>query len=195
MEVNAIIGREYDLVIVRLIRRREMPGRVHEVQRGFGMSSRRQVRERVMQALYAFDLGGGDADHVMKTILNPGFEEDETNRRFAEALFLRTLDRLADIDQIIGRHLENWDFARVALVDRILLRMAICEFVAFDDIPPKVSINEAIEVAKRFSTPKSGKFINGILDAVLLELQQNGRLQKAGRGLVGMQTIRDRSVT
>lgn len=148
-----------------------------------------------MQALYAFELGGGDADHVILTVLRPGFEEDETNRRFAEALFLRTLDHMTEIDAVIGKHLENWDFERVALVDRILLRMAICEFISFDDIPPKVSINEAIEVAKRFSTSKSGKFINGILDAVLIELQQEGRLRKAGRGLVGMQAIRDRSVS
>ena len=146
-----------------------------------------------MQALYAFELGGGDAEEVMQNVLRPGFEEDETSRRFAESLFLRTLDRLTEIDQIIGRHLENWDFERVALVDRILLRMAVCEFIAFDDIPPKVSINEVIEVAKRFSTPKSGQFVNGILDAVLLELQQAGMLRKSGRGLVGMQTIRDRS--
>ena len=148
-----------------------------------------------MQALYAFDLGGGDVEHVMTHILRPGFEEDETNRRFAESLFLRTLDRQTEIDEVIEKHLENWDFERVALVDRLLLRIAICEFIAFDDIPPKVSINEAIEVAKRYSTPKSGKFINGILDAVLLELQQEGRLLKAGRGLVGMQALRDRSVS
>lgn len=159
------------------------------------MSSRRQVRERVMQALYAFELGGGEADQVIQTVLNPGLEEDPTSRRFAESLFLRTVDRLEEIDRIIGRHLENWDFERVALVDRILLRMAICELLAFDDIPPKVSINEAIEVAKRYSTPKSGKFINGILDAVLLELQKEGQLHKSGRGLVGMQALRDRSVS
>lgn len=159
------------------------------------MSSRRQVRERVMQALYAFELGGGDADHVMKTVLSREEAEDAASGRFAQALFLRTLDHEAEIDEIIGRHLENWDFERVALVDRIVLRMAICEFLAFDDIPPKVSINEAIEVAKRFSTVKSGKFINGILDAVLLELQQNGRLQKSGRGLIGMQPARDRPVS
>lgn len=159
------------------------------------MSSRRQVRERVMQALYAFELGSGDADHVMKTIIARQKTDDESGLRFAEALFLRTLDNQSEIDAFIGRHLENWDFERVALVDRIILRMAVCELLAFDDIPPKVSINEAIEVAKRFSTAKSGKFINGILDAILLELEQNGKLQKSGRGLVGMQAVRDRTVS
>ena len=148
-----------------------------------------------MQALYAFELGGGEADQILKTVVRSGFEEDETSGRFAESLFLRTLDRLEQIDRIIEKHLENWDFERVALIDRIVLRMAICELLAFDDIPPKVSINEAIEVAKRYSTPKSGKFVNGILDAVLLELQQEGQLQKSGRGLVGMQTLRNRTIS
>lgn len=159
------------------------------------MSSRRQVRERVMQALYAYESGGGEADQIIQNVLRPSLEDDATSLRFAESLFLRTLDLAKDIDEIIGKHLQNWDFERVAMLDRILLRIAICEFLAFDDIPPKVSMNEAIEVAKRYSTPKSGKFINGILDAVLIELQQEGRLKKSGRGLIGTQTMRGRSVS
>lgn len=161
---------------------------------GIRMSSRRQLREKVMQALYAFELGGGDVSHVMKNVLREGLEEDPPGRKFAESLYLRTLDHQKELDEIIERHLEHWDLDRVALVDRILLRVAICELLTFEDIPPKVSINEAIEVAKRFSTPKSGKFINGILDAVLLELQHEGRLNKSGRGLVGMQPVRDRTL-
>lgn len=144
-----------------------------------------------MQALYAFELGGGEVEHVMKNVLMDGLEEDPAARRFAEALFLRTLDLRQELDEVIERHLDNWDLGRVALVDRILLRVAICELLTFEDIPPKVSINEAIEVAKRYSTPKSGKFINGILDAVLLDLHQGGRLQKTGRGLVGVLPSRD----
>ena len=147
-----------------------------------------------MQALYAFELGGGDVSHVMNNVLREGLEEDPPGRKFAESLYLRTLDHQKELDDIIERHLEHWDLDRVALVDRILLRVAICELLTFEDIPPKVSINEAIEVAKRFSTPKSGKFINGILDAVLLELQHEGRLKKSGRGLVGMQPVRDRTL-
>lgn len=112
--------------------------------------------------------------------------------RFAESLFLRTLDLAAEADQIISRHADNWDIARIACIDRILLRMAICEFLTFEDIPPKVTINEAIDIAKRYSTDNSGKFINGILDAAVLELQQQQRLKKSGRGLVGTQSISDR---
>ncbi|QXD13745.1 transcription antitermination factor NusB [Rhodocaloribacter litoris] len=156
------------------------------------MTTRREVRERVMQALYAFELGGGDAAHIIRTLLKPQLAEDEAGLRFAETLFLRVLDRREEADAIIATHTENWDLSRIALIDRLLLRMAITEMLAFEDIPPKVSINEAIEVAKRYSTEKSGKFINGILDAVLLDLQKNGRLKKSGRGLIGMETLRDR---
>jgi transcription antitermination protein NusB len=157
------------------------------------MSNRREVRERVMQALYARELAEGEAQHFIDTILKPGLEEDASGLQFATSLFLRTLDHTEAADEVIREHVKNWDFSRIALIDRIILRMAVCEFLAFEDIPPKVTINEAIEVAKRFSTSKSGQFINGILDAVLLDLQQTGRLKKSGRGLVGMQTITDRT--
>ncbi|WP_456424940.1 transcription antitermination factor NusB [Rhodocaloribacter sp.] len=159
------------------------------------MSSRREARERVMQALYAFELGGGDAEHIIETWLKPNLAEDPAGLEFATSLFLRVLDCAEAADEIISSHTTNWDISRIALIDRLLLRMAICEMLTFEDIPPKVSINEAIEVAKRYSTSKSGKFINGILDAVLLDLQREGRLKKTGRGLIGMDSIRDRVAT
>lgn len=145
-----------------------------------------------MQALYAYTLGGGDIPHILRTLVKPKLKEDETTLRFAESLFLRTLDYTDEADELISRHADNWDLSRIALIDRILLRMAVCEFLSFEDIPPKVTINEAIDIAKRYSTDKSGKFINGILDATLLDLQQQGRLKKSGRGLVGMQSIQKR---
>lgn len=159
------------------------------------MSNRREARERVMQALYARELAGGDVRHFIDTLLKPKLKEDTENLRFAESLFLRTLEMGEDLDEIISRHTENWDLSRIALIDHIVLRMAISELITFEDIPPKVSINEAIEIVKRYSTPKSGQFINGILDAVLLDLQDRGRLNKSGRGLVGMQSIKDRSLS
>ncbi len=148
-----------------------------------------------MQALYARELAGGDVRHFIDTLLKPKLKEDTENLRFAESLFLRTLEMGEDLDEIISRHTENWDLSRIALIDHIVLRMAISELITFEDIPPKVSINEAIEIVKRYSTPKSGQFINGILDAVLLDLQDRGRLNKSGRGLVGMQSIKDRSLS
>ncbi|MFB3131772.1 MAG: transcription antitermination factor NusB [Rhodothermales bacterium] len=156
------------------------------------MSSRREARERVMQALYAFELGGGDAPHILDTLIRPKLTKDAAVRTFAERLFLRTLDYAEEADKLISQHADNWDLTRIALIDRVLLRMALSEFSRFEDIPPKVTINEAIDIAKRYSTNKSGKFINGILDATLLDLQKQGRLNKSGRGLIGMPSIQNR---
>lgn len=139
-----------------------------------------------MQALYAFQLGGGDADHIIKTLLQEPLSDDAATLRFAEKLFLRTLDMTSDADSIIEQHTQNWDLSRIALIDRLVLRIALCEMLQFEDIPPKVSINEAIEVAKKYSTARSGQFVNGILDAALESLKTEGRVKKSGRGLVGM---------
>lgn len=148
------------------------------------MSKRRQVRERVLQALYAHALSGDDAEHVLATLIRPPFAEEPTYLRFAEKLFLRALDVREEADALIARHVENWELDRLALTDRLVLRMAIAELLFFEDIPPKVTLNEALEVAKAFSTEKSGAFVNGVLDAVLRELQERGQLKKSGRGLV-----------
>ena len=80
----------------------------------------------------------------------------------------------------------------MAILDRLILRMAICELCRFEDIPPKVSINEAIDIAKRYSTERSGHFVNGMLDAIVYELEQSGELRKSGRGLRGMKDLRAR---
>ena len=157
------------------------------------MSSRREARERAMQAVYAFTVGGHDADYVVESVIDVQLGSDDESKRFATRLFLKTLDLTDEADTLVDRHTKNWELSRIALVDRILLRMAICEMLHFEDIPPKVTINEAIEVAKRFSTGKSGQFINGILDAILIDLQKEGKLKKTGRGLVGMDSITDRT--
>lgn len=143
----------------------------------------------MLQALYAFELSGDEAGHVIDTVLRPELGDDTKTFRFAERLFIRTIDTVEETDAVIAEHAQNWDLARIALLDRLLLRMAVCEFLTFEDIPPKVTINEIIEVAKSFSTEKSGQFINGILDAAVLELHRQGRLQKSGRGLVGMEAF------
>jgi len=150
------------------------------------MSTRREVRERVMQALYAYEQGGGSPQDVLKNVLRPSIVDDAEGLRFAERLFLFAVDRADETDAVIGEHVRNWEIGRIALVDRLLLRMALTEILAFEDIPPKVTINEAIEIAKRFSTPKSGTFVNGVLDAALARLIEEGKVTKVGRGLVGM---------
>ena len=153
------------------------------------MSSRRLARERVMQTLYALEIGGGEAQFYLETFIGPDVKDDPKTVRFAESLLLRTLDRIPEIDEIIRRHTQNWDLTRVTLVDHILLRMAICELITFEDIPPKVTLNEAIDIAKKYSTLKSGQFINGVLDAVVKELKDSGQLKKSGRGLIGMDDL------
>ncbi len=151
------------------------------------MNRRRDARERVLQALYAHELGGGDVDHVIKTLIRPKLKDYAVALDFAIRLLARTLDHGEEANRYIAEHAKNWAVGRIAVIDRILLRMAIVEFLHFEDIPPKVSINESIEIAKRFSTAQSGKFINGILDAVLEDLKKEDSLRKTGRGLVGMQ--------
>jgi len=142
-----------------------------------------------MQALYAYEQGGGPADEILSNVLRPSLETDAAGERFAESLFLRTIDRTEEADATIEGHVRNWEIGRIALVDRILLRMGITEMLAFEDIPPKVSINEVIDIAKRYSTHKSGQFINGILDAALGRFADEGKLKKSGRGLVGMPSL------
>jgi len=145
-------------------------------------SKRRIVREKVLQILYAYEMNKESLESLSLEILAD--VTDETDRKFAHELIHKVLSNGEDLDKrIIGR-VTNWEMSRIALIDKILLRIGICEILYFPDIPPKVSINESIEIAKDFSTAGSGKFINGILDAILAEAKKEGRLNKIGRGLV-----------
>ena len=146
-----------------------------------------------MQALYAHEQAGGKPEHFVHTLLNSEFEDDSHTREFAERLFRTTLDVQKEADEIIQDHATNWDLHRITAIDRAVLRMATAELLAFEEIPPKVSIDEAIEISKTYSTPDSGPFVNGVLDAVLMDLHEQGRLNKTGRGLIGMEAIRDRA--
>ncbi|MCH2449472.1 MAG: transcription antitermination factor NusB [Gracilimonas sp.] len=149
------------------------------------MINRRQVRETVLKAIYALQLGKDSTQHVADTIIKKAeFTKEKELRRFAEKLFFNTVEHEEELDEVISKHIKNWDIHRLALIDRLVLKMAICEFIYFEEIPTKVSINEAIEIAKRYSTAKSGRFINGILDAALTDLDESGRINKKGRGLI-----------
>ncbi|MDR9416838.1 MAG: transcription antitermination factor NusB [Gracilimonas sp.] len=149
------------------------------------MINRRKVRETVLKALYAHQLGKDKTQHVVKTVIqNQDFAQEKELRRFAEKLFFRSLEHTEELDAVTSKHIRNWDINRLAIIDRLILKMALCEFIYFEEIPTKVSMNEAIELAKRYSTAKSGRFINGILDAALSDLQEEGRIEKKGRGLI-----------
>ena len=143
---------------------------------------RRIVREKVLQILYAYEMNNESLQTLENVILID--INNESDRQFGKDLINRVLIHKKDIDEKIKERVSNWEMNRIALIDKILLRMAICELLHFPDIPPKVSINEVIEIAKEFSTAGSGKFINGILDAILIEEKSSGRLNKSGRGLV-----------
>lgn len=129
------------------------------------MNSRRAAREWALKALYARELSCDALDWVKKT-LQPSNPQG-SHFKFALDLVERTDQMKERLDSLIRKHAEKWELERIAVLDRIILRIAICEILFFDDIPPKVTINEAIEIAKKYSTAKSDKFINGILDAVL----------------------------
>jgi len=145
-------------------------------------SGRRRARELALQACYAHELSGNPPEQIVDDVILSK-EEAGTVLEFAAELFRRTVAEISHFDMMIRRKAVNWEFNRIAIMDKLILRMALCEFLCFPDIPPKVTIDEAIEIAKKFSTEKSGRFVNGILDAVLIDLRQEGRLQKKGRGL------------
>jgi transcription antitermination factor NusB len=129
------------------------------------VKKRTRSRELALQFLYMLDLRGGDFLKEAEGFLR-GEERDASTREFALHLIRGTAERLASIDQVIREIAQNWDIERMAVIDRNVLRMATYELVHCPDIPPKVSINEAIELGKRYSTQNSGGFINGVLDRV-----------------------------
>ncbi len=150
------------------------------------MVNRRLIREVVMQVLYAYDIRKEDIRKVAEGIMPEEITSQPKSKEFAFSLLEKIIPNLTLIDSKIKSHADNWELDRMAIIDKNLMRIAIAEMLYFPDVPPKVSINEAIEIAKQYSTDKSGKFVNGILDAVRIELIKNGELNKSGRGLVDM---------
>ena len=146
------------------------------------VSERRRARELALQACYAIEMSANRPEFTLEDVILSR-DESKPILEFAKELFLRTVEHGKELDGLIKEKAVNWEFSRIAVLDKLILRVAICEFLYFHDIPPKVSIDEAIEIAKKYSTEKSGRFVNGILDAILISLREAGRLQKSGRGL------------
>lgn len=122
------------------------------------------------------------ADENMPLLdLSANWEDDKV---FFEDLYTKTIADDAVYESLIAGHIQNWDIERVALIDKIILKMALCEMHIFRSIPVKVTINEYIEISKLYSTPKSKQFINGVLDKIAQELAENNSLRKSGRGLI-----------
>ena len=119
-----------------------------------------------------------------ETYFTPQLFKDEEDKEFGLSLLKHTITNLELYTEEISLKTKNWDKDRIADIDFVLLQMAICEFNNFPSIPTKVSINEYIEIAKEYSTPKSNVFINGVLDKIVKEYDENKTLNKIGRGLM-----------
>jgi len=136
-----------------------------------------------LRALYAHELSDNPIEGIVQDMILNNPQDHERVKAFAAALVRQCIFNKKAIEELIVGQAHNWDFDRIAVLDRLIMRLAICEFLYFEDIPPKVSIDEAIEISKKYSTEKSGIFINGILDGIFLQLKRDGRLSKSGRGL------------
>ncbi len=130
------------------------------------MGHRRKARELALQMLFQYDLTG-DECKTEEFLEDKEIEEDV--KEFAIRLKDKVIAHLSDIDAIIKKKTKGWTLKRMAVVDRNVLRFAICEMLYFPDIPPKVTINEAIEIAKKYGSEDSGQFVNGILDSIYKE--------------------------
>jgi transcription antitermination protein NusB len=134
------------------------------------MGSRRKSRELLLQMLFQADMGKQSAEQVRDTFWSESKDMDEEVRGYAEDLFRVANDRAEEIDGLIEKHAVNWRMERMAAVDRNVLRAAVAEFFGKTHVPKVVIINEAIEIARRYSTPESVNFINGVLDSVARDL-------------------------
>ncbi len=165
-----------------------------------GMGKRREARERAVQFLFQYDLNPPEdlaaalrqfwetqraaavagerkdlATWGQPVELPPPTSEEAAVQGFADPLIRGALEYRGEADELIKKHARNWELHRIAAVDRNILRLAIYEMLHREDIPPVVSINEAVDIAKKFSTQDSGKFVNGILDKVKSELLRPAR--------------------
>ena len=135
------------------------------------MGTRRKSRELCLQMLFQSDMGKQTPEQVRNTFWAERSGVDEDTRGFADDLFGVATERQQEIDEIIQKHAQNWRMERMAAVDRNVLRTSVAEFLGFQDTPKPIIINEALEIAHKFSSPESVQFINGVLDSVGKELR------------------------
>jgi N utilization substance protein B len=133
------------------------------------MGLRRIARECALQMLYEFDVGKHSKNEILGTFWQMNDHPDKVGG-FANELFEGTVERLDEIDAVIQQHAKNWRLGRMAVVDRNILRLAVFEFLSGNQTPETVVINEALEIARKYSTQESALFVNGILDSIKNEL-------------------------
>jgi transcription antitermination protein NusB len=173
--------------------------------------SRRLVREKALQVLMAYEICELEIEKLFRIIFfrnfNFGDEEEKQDKvltqtevteleadipiqwkqdeiEFGRLLIEKVIGKREKLNLMIRDFTANWELERIAFIDKILMQMAIVELLEFDEIPTKVSINEAIDIAKKYSTPKSGTFINGVLDSIYAKLSAEGKIKKTGRGTI-----------
>lgn len=130
------------------------------------MGKRRKAREVVLEALYCYEIRGDTDISEIFPDCRDMHGLDDGSARFAEALLRKTIENMEKLDSEIAAHIKNWDMNRLATVDKNIIRLGLSELFFFPDIPKKVSIDEAIELAKTYGSAESGRFVNGVLDAV-----------------------------
>ena len=133
------------------------------------MGKRRGSREFALQVLYQLDITKQDAIRILAQS-EEHFLPKEGNHKFAEKIVLGVLEHHQEIDRLIEQYSENWRLDRMTIIDRNILRMALFELLYCEDIPPKVTLNEAVDLGKRYGSEDSGSFINGILDRIQNEV-------------------------
>lgn len=142
------------------------------------------VDKEVLQALIAKTFKNFSSDNPQENHLAEVTGNWVEDREFIVDLFEQTIRYNKEYQELITGKTQNWEPERIAMMDTLLMKMAITEFINFSSVPVKVTINEYLEIAKEFSTPKSNSFINGILDKLLLDLKTANRIRKTGRGLI-----------
>ncbi len=134
------------------------------------MGQRRKAREAVLECLYEYEIRGDVTVEDIFPYSRERHELDADGAGFARTLLEKTLENMKDLDEIIAKHIDNWDLQRLAMIDKNILRLGLAELHYFSDIPKKVTIDEAIELAKTYGSADSGRFVNGVLDALSKEV-------------------------
>ena len=137
------------------------------------MGTRRKSRELALQMLFQADLGRQPADQVRRTFWAERAGVAAEVREFTEAIFQAAMERAPEIDALVEQHAEHWRMERMSAVDRNILRAGVAELLRFPETPAAVVINEALEVARRYSTAESVQFINGVLDSAARDLRKD----------------------
>ncbi len=140
------------------------------------MRERSRARGWAVQALYAWESRGGGEETIVPILqdLSENLHVSAKNRFYADVLVRIVARQRLEIDRMIQNHLTNWNLARLSVIDRNILRLGVAELAFVDDVPPRVTIREMIRLAERYGTPDSPRFVNGVLDAVMRELEGRG---------------------